>query len=108
MMGCAGAQETSGFYIEHTLVNYETGVKIAIKESHTDQGQALPHKVFLMSASKLYTGATAGGIGKGSELPEWIEISWRESGPEWHLTNEEYRPWVRQQLKHISRPTANF
>jgi hypothetical protein len=91
LAGCAGQQKSGGFAVSHTLANYKTGITIVIQESRTDDGEKLPFGVLLMSSANPYSGATGGGVGKEPELPEWFEISWKETGPDLELTNKQYK-----------------
>jgi len=85
-----GNVNSAEFAVIHTIVNYNTGLTISIKDSRDDNGARLALGGTLPSDSNAYIGSTSAGLGKGTALPEWIEIRWIETGPEWDMARKEY------------------
>lgn len=85
-----GRAASAEFAVIHTIANYNTGVTISIKDSRDNSGTRLSLGGNLPSGSNAYTGATSAGLGKGTALPEWIEVRWIETGPEWDMPRREY------------------
>ena len=78
------------FSVSHTIVNYNTGIRITIKGAQNNHGAPLSLGGTLPSDSNPYIGSTSAGLGKGANLPEWVEIRWIETGPEWDMSSKEY------------------
>ena len=85
-----GNVNSAEFAVIHTIVNYNTGLTIAIKDSRDNNGARLALGGTLPSDSNAYIGSTSAGLGKRTALPEWIEIRWIETGPEWDMARKEY------------------
>lgn len=90
LAGCAAQPRAGGFAVSHTLAN-TTAVKITVAQSRTDHGEELPFQGVVMPSNNPYSGVTGGGLGRHAGLPEWIVLSWRETGPEWELSNQQYQ-----------------
>jgi len=78
LLGCASYQKHVTIPVVNTLSNYKTGVHVAVDGGVTDRGIPLPFGAILPSASNPYFGATSGGLGGGKDIPEWVEIRWKE------------------------------
>jgi len=90
LTGCSGQQALAGISVIHTLSNFKTGTKIVVRGGLTDRGKSLALGGVLRSASNPYLGATSGGLGKENDLPEWVEIRWKEVKPELDISSRDY------------------
>lgn len=106
LAGCASQQEPSGISVIRTLANYKTETTIVVRGGVTDSGTPLGLGGVLRSASNPYLGATSGGLGKEKELPEWIEIQWKEVRPELDISSREYDALDNTERKEHGRKYA--
>lgn len=90
LASCAGEQKATEFSVAYTLSNYETGVRVSLVDTYTDLNERLRLGGALVSQSTPYHGVTSAGLGTRDKLPKWLEIRWRERGPEWDISNAEY------------------
>lgn len=87
----AAAESLSGLAISHTLSNYRTGVLVTLRGGLTERGESLPFEMVLGEGKNPYSGKTSSGLGRLERLPEWVEVRWIETGPEWNLSREGYK-----------------
>lgn len=87
----AAAESLSDVAISHTLSNYRTGVLVTVRGGLTERGESLPFEMVLAEGKNPYSGKTSSGLGRLERLPEWVDVRWIETGPEWNLSREEYK-----------------